>query len=678
MMKSLCYQALGILLFLALSQDTYAQDLRLSADVDNTTPDAGEVFNYIINASCSNSTSDCESVVITDPLHPVLELISVSNPPDGVSAIVYDDITHELTITFDATNCVSCTPDGINTDEDDFAQGSTIQITVQVRASNEAFQGTEILNTVYATSTNAGDISSDAPLVTIQNGQIALTGCDQIHEYHYALPSTVVGGNLLMSIVPANAGASTIDNWSTVIEVPSNIELVEIRTPAIQSRDHAGAVYYERSDMPGVWHFWRDFNYSQGRTIGVQFIGLPAGVLITAVRMDIDPLLGDGSWNFNALDDAWRASLRLYTVIDDTNSVGDIIPTCNTITATVDGADCSITTCADTEVTVGNAFLTGTITAENINGGLAFSLNPDDQYQLELTFASPALNNEPVVGGVIATILPPGVTYLSHGPSWNYSKIQNLEPELELETLGDGRQLVRFVWHESYGNEFTIAPDGTWTGFGVDLQVQIAANAAPGVYVNEMYFSGAESDHICDAMSSGVDTENFLNGYSSDGMFCYYETPIEILAAANSGGLESFIEVRGSEDVAYNRFPDIGQTNLLGENDYRICLTNPNLDPIGDIVAINVLPSIGDTEVLNNSVPRGSEWQPYLTSVIQPPTGVTVEYSMDSNICLDELAGNSPLPFPSGCNNPNWSSICLLYTSPSPRDGLLSRMPSSA
>ena len=98
-MKSLCYQALGILLFLALSQDTYAQDLRLSADVDNTTPDAGEVFNYIINASCSNSTSDCESVVITDPLHPVLELISVSNPPDGVSAIVYDDITHELTIT---------------------------------------------------------------------------------------------------------------------------------------------------------------------------------------------------------------------------------------------------------------------------------------------------------------------------------------------------------------------------------------------------------------------------------------------------------------------------------------------------------------------------------------------------------------------------------------------------
>ncbi len=27
---------------------------------------------------------------------------------------------------------------------------------------------------------------------------------------------------------------------------------------------------------------------------------------------------------------------------------------------------------------------------------------------------------------------------------------------------------------------------------------------------------------------------------------------------------------------------------------------------------------------------------------------------------------------------PSWSATCLLYTSPSPRDGLLSRMPSSA
>ena len=39
-------------------------------------------------------------------------------------------------------------------------------------------------------------------------------------------------------------------------------------------------------------------------------------------------------------------------------------------------------------------------------------------------------------------------------------------------------------------------------------------------------------------------------------------------------------------------------------------------------------------------------------------------------------AGLSIINF--GIGSPNAATICLLYTSPSPRDGLLSRMPSSA
>ena len=40
----------------------------------------------------------------------------------------------------------------------------------------------------------------------------------------------------------------------------------------------------------------------------------------------------------------------------------------------------------------------------------------------------------------------------------------------------------------------------------------------------------------------------------------------------------------------------------------------------------------------------------------------------NTNITLTDLNGNVIA----------WSTACLLYTSPSPRDGLLSRMPSSA
>ena len=48
-------------------------------------------------------------------------------------------------------------------------------------------------------------------------------------------------------------------------------------------------------------------------------------------------------------------------------------------------------------------------------------------------------------------------------------------------------------------------------------------------------------------------------------------------------------------------------------------------------------------------------------------------------LSLDVEAGLSPANSPDACPDGGWwHGVCLLYTSPSPRDGLLSRMPSSA
>ena len=56
--------------------------------------------------------------------------------------------------------------------------------------------------------------------------------------------------------------------------------------------------------------------------------------------------------------------------------------------------------------------------------------------------------------------------------------------------------------------------------------------------------------------------------------------------------------------------------------------------------------------------------------------------SPDGSIHLERLRIESSVPRilgrPICCNNKTMRSACLLYTSPSPRDGLLSRMPSSA
>ena len=48
--------------------------------------------------------------------------------------------------------------------------------------------------------------------------------------------------------------------------------------------------------------------------------------------------------------------------------------------------------------------------------------------------------------------------------------------------------------------------------------------------------------------------------------------------------------------------------------------------------------------------------------------GATVDWNKDTGVMVNGKATNI-----SGLTN-----VCLLYTSPSPRDGLLSRMPSSA
>ena len=59
---------------------------------------------------------------------------------------------------------------------------------------------------------------------------------------------------------------------------------------------------------------------------------------------------------------------------------------------------------------------------------------------------------------------------------------------------------------------------------------------------------------------------------------------------------------------------------------------------------------------------------------------VRVEYDSDANVYGDpvQMQYKKPLPDEGAPNPAAEFNTCLLYTSPSPRDGLLSRMPSSA
>ena len=83
--------------------------------------------------------------------------------------------------------------------------------------------------------------------------------------------------------------------------------------------------------------------------------------------------------------------------------------------------------------------------------------------------------------------------------------------------------------------------------------------------------------------------------------------------------------------------------------------------------------------------PSDKQWQGRLSVTVQsdPPRNMSAGFSLDGDARQGELNLFSPLGTTLATLQWNpattqWLQGCLLYTSPSPRDGLLSRMPSSA
>ena len=82
----------------------------------------------------------------------------------------------------------------------------------------------------------------------------------------------------------------------------------------------------------------------------------------------------------------------------------------------------------------------------------------------------------------------------------------------------------------------------------------------------------------------------------------------------------------------------------------------------------NDIPHTIYSEAHSKGIAAGKACSPTPMVVGQPttPLGNDIDYSKETYYVADGVCGFA------------WINICLLYTSPSPRDGLLSRMPSSA
>ena len=637
-------------------------ELVLLKTVDNTSPEPGEPFTYTIDVACNSTSGDCESVILTDCLDPDVVFIHVSDPlPDGVKSADYDPVTHCITIDFDATNCTSCNPDGINTDEDDFAQGSSVQLLIEVMFPIGTFEGTTAENTISAITDNAGNPSDTADLVTVLGGSIVLTGCEAIPSYAEVSGALVAGALWQGRVRATNSSQSDIENYVITTTLPPETTFSHIIGPDLDSGLCTDIdVYYERSDMPGSFIFHSTISSCTGETIEAADLGLPAGVHPIAFRFDFGTLEGDGSWNPDSWTTIHENEIRVFGTIDPSTPEGTALGYCNTVEGTVDGELCTDTDCQSRNVDAP--------TNDNIDGSKKIFDDADgfavgDTYRVGLTYTSPVSMLSDVEGAYLLDVLPHCMEYVpgSWFIAWGEENIDDQTPVVNVGHTPEGRQFVEFIWDETLGNNFIIPGTGLWVSFQIRFDVIITGSCAAGEYLNDYYYATTGNDFNTNCSSdipfTNLDDFGSAATYVTNGELCYDPETLEIIVPPGSAGLDSHKATRGSLDTDYSQFPDSGQTYAGGETEYRVCLDNPNPVPVDDIVIIDIFPHPGDTEILNSNVPRGSEWTPTLAMPISVPAGFTVEYTTVANPCRDELADASdPVPFPTGCNPPAWTT----------------------
>jgi len=410
----------------------------LSKTTSNPTPDVQEAFNYTLDLSCSSSTGPCRRVVIRDTIPEFLQFINFSNPlPSGVASADYDPLTREAVITFD--NNVSA--------------GSSIQINIQVQFPRGSLDGSVATNTAYATSDNAGNDNSTA-IAIAQNG--IPTG--DFPDRKVGDNSQIAGGFQYWSIDVGNIGFATIDNYSIVDTIPANMTLNQIRTPEFTDIDHAGAIYYQSSNNPGVWVLWAPFNLNDRQVYSVSSLSLPAGEKVTMLRLDLNSVPGTGSYNPHIYPDGFNRGWTLYAFTDSNANIGDTYTNCAYYSGTVSGTAISDVDCKTSSI----------IDVINEVGGNAYTIGPsgvvqnnfslEDTMNVALEFYSPPTMGYDVVGGVMAIILPPNVNYVPNSWSFGFGE-DNADfqiPVVENEVLTDGREIVRFVFDSIHNNSFTI------------------------------------------------------------------------------------------------------------------------------------------------------------------------------------------------------------------------------
>ncbi|NEQ62542.1 MAG: hypothetical protein F6K53_36220, partial [Moorea sp. SIO4A1] len=221
------------------------------------------------------------------------------------------------------------------------------------------------------------------------------------------------------------------------------------------------------------------------------------------------------------------------------------------------------------------------------------------------------------------------------------------DPPINFEAIpnynGTGRTLLRW---EITGTQI---PENRWLRIYVDTVVE--QGVSTGSLTNELFIMSNDSVFDCNNNNRRTqDTVDVDGDGITDETICRRTANVEIAGIAT---LDSQKVVQGEVDTS---FSTSGTTVPGGQVDYQLTITNQGTVPMTNILVVDMLPAIGDTQVLNTSTARGSQWRPNLAGPVTVAIpGVTVEYTTNSNPCRPNPSDGQDLNWPSGCVN-DWST----------------------
>jgi uncharacterized repeat protein (TIGR01451 family) len=194
--------------------------LTINKLVNNSTPLTGEIFLYTLQYSCISTNDNCEGVVITDPLPPEVEFISLAGSPQTVNE-TYDPISHTVTFTF----------------QDTLLAGSTGDVQIEVRFPNGVTpDGTVATNTAIIDAANAPAVTSGSVTST------AIASSKPDFEKYYGAGGAA-GGTISYELEVCNTEASLVQNGTLNFENISIIDTLPANTTFLGAINQNGTTF---------------------------------------------------------------------------------------------------------------------------------------------------------------------------------------------------------------------------------------------------------------------------------------------------------------------------------------------------------------------------------------------------------------------------------------------------